>query len=142
MADYIASITGADVFELIPSVPYPADYNQCGEVALAERDGNMRPGIRSLPSSLSGYRRIFIGYPIWWHTAPMIIGTFLNSFDLSGIDIYPFSQSASMDQAQFENSVGFVADNAPGAAVHEGLFARASDTAAIKAYISGIGHRE
>ena len=32
----------------------------------------------------------------------MIIGTFLESYDLTGIDIYPFTQSASMDTEQFE----------------------------------------
>ena len=38
----------------------------------------------------------------------MIIGTFLESYDLSNVDIYPFTQSASMDTEQFNNSVEFV----------------------------------
>lgn len=42
----------------------------------------------------------------------MIIGTFLESYDLSNVDIYPFTQSASMDTEQFNNSVEFVRDNA------------------------------
>lgn len=33
-------------------------------------------------------------YPIWWHTAPMVIDTFLESYDLTGKKIIPFCTSA------------------------------------------------
>ena len=69
----------------------------------------------------------------------MIIGTFLEAYDLSGVDIYPFTQSASMDAGQFNQSMQFVRQCAPGAAVHDGLFARATDTAAITAYLTENG---
>ena len=110
MASYIAEQTGGDLLEIQPENPYPADYNECGDVALAERDSNARPAIANLPDSIDEYDTILIGYPIWWHTAPMIIGTFLESYDLSNVDIYPFTQSASMDTEQFNNSVEFVRD--------------------------------
>ena len=66
----------------------------------------------------------------------MIIGTFLESYDLTGVDIYPFTQSASMDEEQFQNSMDFVRERADGATVHEGLFVRASDTAGIDSYLA------
>lgn len=69
----------------------------------------------------------------------MIIGTFLESYDLSGKEIYPFTQSASMDREQFENSMDFVRNSAANATVHEGLFARASDTENIFAYLANNG---
>lgn len=84
MAAYIAEQTGGDLLEIQPETPYPTDYNECGDVALAERDNNERPAIANLPESVDEYDAILIGYPIWWHTAPMIIGTFLESYDLSG----------------------------------------------------------
>ena len=65
-------------------------------MAKAERDENARPEIANLPDSISEYDTVFAGYPIWWHIAPMIIGTFLEKYDLTGVEIYPFSQSASM----------------------------------------------
>ena len=139
MASYIAEQTGGDLLEIQPETPYPTDYNECGDVALAERDSNARPAIVGLPDSIEEYNTILVGYPIWWHTAPMIIGTFLESYDLTGIEVYPFTQSASMDTEQFDNSVGFVRENAAGATVHDGLFARPSDTAAIDAYLSENG---
>lgn len=135
MASYIAGQTGGELLELQPENPYPTDYNECGDVALAERDNNERPAIANLPDSIAEYETILIGYPIWWHTAPMIIGTFLESYDLTGIDVYPFTQSASMDTEQFDNSIDFVQENANGATVHDGLFARPSDTETIDAYL-------
>ena len=69
----------------------------------------------------------------------MIIGTFLESYDLTGVKVYPFTQSASMDTEQFANSVSFVWESAGNATVHDGLFARPSDTDAIHAYLSDNG---
>ena len=139
MASYIAEQTGGDLLEIQPETPYPTDYNECGNVALAERDNNERPAIANLPESIDQYDTILVGYPIWWHTAPMIIGTFLESYDLTGVEVYPFTQSASMDTEQFDNSINFVRDVAQGATVHNGLFARPSDTETIGAYLSDNG---
>lgn len=139
MANYIGEQTGGDLLALEPLNPYPTDYNQCGEVAKVERDENARPEITNLPESISEYDTIFLGYPIWWHTAPMIIGTFLESYDLSGVEIYPFSQSASMDTEQFQNSMEFVRKNAAGANVHDELFVKAEDTNGIQEYLSANG---
>lgn len=136
MAAYIAEETGGDLLEIQPETPYPEDYNECGNVALAERDNNERPAIANLPDSIDQYDTILIGYPIWWHTAPMIIGTFLENYDLTGVDVYPFTQSASMDTEQFQNSMDFVRESAAGATVHDGLFVRPSDTAGIDSYLS------
>ena len=127
MATYIAEQTGGDLLEIQPETPYPENYNECGDVALAERDNNERPAIANLPDSIDQYDTILIGYPIWWHTAPMIIGTFLESYDLTGVDVYPFTQSDSMDTEQFNNSISFVRESAGNATVYDGLFARPSD---------------
>lgn len=142
MANTIRERTDGDLLKIEPATAYPADYSECGDVAKAERDGNARPEIANLPDSLDEYDTIFIGYPIWWHTAPMIIGMFLESYDLSGKEIYPFSQSASMDTEQFANSMDFVRTSAKNAAVHDGLFAEASDTDGILSYLTENGFAE
>lgn len=142
MAAYIQEQTKGDLLEIEPLNPYSTDYEECGEAALAERDENARPEIANLPDSIEEYDTIFIGYPIWWHTAPMIIGTFLENYDLSGVHVYPFTQSASMDTEQFENSMEFVRESAAGADVHDGLFTEASDTEAILAYLAENGFVE
>lgn len=139
MAAYIAEQTGGDLYEITPQTPYPEDYNETAEIAEKERDENARPAMADLPDAIDQYDTIVLGYPIWWHTAPMIIGTFLESCDLTGKEIYPFTQSSSMDAEQFDNSIAFVRENAGGAVVHDGLFARPSDTGAIDAYLSENG---
>lgn len=135
MAENIAEQTGGVLLEIEPLTPYPEDYDETGELAKVERDENQRPEIANLPESVDEYDTILIGYPIWWHTAPMIIGTFLESYDLTGIDIYPFTQSASMDTEQFENSMEFVRKSAGNGTVHDGLFVDESDTEAIDSYL-------
>lgn len=139
MATYIQSQTGGELLKIEPLKPYPDEYNECGEVAKEERDNNERPQIANLPDSIEKYDTVFIGYPIWWHTAPMIIGTFLENYDLTGINVYPFTQSASMDTEQFENSMNFVKGSAKGAKVHDGLFVSAFDTDAISKYLKNNG---
>lgn len=135
MAEYIAEQTNGDLYKIEPKTPYPNEYNKCGEVAKVERDDNVRPEIANLPDNIDEYDTIYIGYPIWWHTAPMIIGTFLESSDFSGADIYPFTQSASMDTEQFENSMKFIKDCAKNANVHDGLFTQPDDINKIDDYI-------
>lgn len=139
MASYIAEQVGGDLYEIVPETPYPTDYEECGDVALVERDENTRPVIANLPDSIEEYDTILVGYPIWWHTAPMIIGTFLENYDLTGKEVYPFTQSASMDTEQFDNSIEFVRENAAGATVYDGLFARPSNTTEIDSYLSENG---
>lgn len=107
-----------------------------------EKAENARPEIAQTTYDkidISEYDTVFIGYPIWWWTAPMIVGTFLEHYDLTGYGIYPFSQSASMNTTQFDTSMGFVRGCAVGANVHDGLFARASSTTDINAYLTANG---
>lgn len=139
MANTIADKTGGELFEIVPATPYPEEYNPCTEVALEERDSNARPAIKNLPASIEEYDTILIGYPIWWHTAPMIIGTFLENYDLTGVEVYPFTQSASMDEEQFEQSMEFVRGCAGKGNVHNGLFASADDETAIEEYLKNNG---
>ena len=139
MANTIADKTGGEMFEIVPVTPYPTEYTPCTEVSLEERDSNVRPAIKNLPASIEEYDTILIGYPIWWHTAPMIIGTFLENYDLTGVEVYPFTQSASMDEEQFEQSMDFVRSCAGNGNVHDGLFANADDETAIEKYLNNNG---
>ena len=90
MAQEIASQTGADLFRIEPTVPYRTDYTECTEVALAERDNDARPAIADNVENWEQYDVIFIGCPVWWHTAPMIINTFSESYDFKGENSYSF----------------------------------------------------
>lgn len=97
MAEQIVAQTGADLFSIEPVTPYPEDYTACTEVALEERDSDARPAIRTTidADAWAAYDTVFIGCPVWWHTAPMIINTFTESYDFTGKTVVPFCTYAS-----------------------------------------------
>ena len=134
IAQNIIKQTGADSFRIERETPYSDDYNTVayGE-AKDEADNNARPPLKDPLDSVAAYEKIVLCYPIWWHTAPMTVGTFLESYDLTGKTIYPISQSASMDTSQYDQSIAFVKDCAKGATVDEGLFTKDNNT--IREYV-------
>ena len=138
MANYIADKTDATIYEIEPLVPYPTDYTETTEVALEEKNNNARPEIKN-PIDVSNYDHIFVGFPIWWHSAPMIIGTFLESYNLDSKDIYPFFQGASNNnESYYTETMAFINECASEATVHDGLYAAATDTAKIDEYLDAI----
>ncbi len=144
MANYIYGQTGGTIWEIVPVTPYPTtSYTEWGYSARDERDADARPPIVNPLSAetVAQYDTVLIGFPIWWHTAPMIIGTFLESYEWSSdVDIYPFFQGASNSNAEYyDNSMAFVRRCAKGATVHEGLYTASSNTSRINEYLSQNG---
>lgn len=134
IAQNIIAQTGADGFRIERQTPYSEDYSTVayGE-AKDEADRNARPPIKNPLESIAQYDKIILCYPIWWHTAPMTVGTFLESYDFTGKTVYPISQSASMDVSQYAESIVFIKANAENAAVDDGLFSK--NDSEIEAYI-------
>lgn len=99
VAEHISDALNADVYEIIPAVPYTSadlNYNNSSSRATVEmNDPNARPEISGGVDSMEDYDIIFLGYPIWWGQAPRIISTFLESYDFDGKTIVPFCTSAS-----------------------------------------------
>lgn len=97
MAQRLAKATGADLFEIVPERPYTAadlDWtNKQSRSTLEMRDPASRPAIVGMPDDLASYGTVFIGFPIWWHTAPTVIKTFLESGDFTGKKIALFATS-------------------------------------------------
>ena len=92
-AQEIAKQTGADIVEIEPVIPYDSDrnhYNALAAYAKREHDEDMRPAIKN-EIDIDVYDTIFIGYPIWWYTFPMIIYTLFDKYDFSGKTIIPFN---------------------------------------------------
>lgn len=90
IAEKLQKMTGADVFRLIPVVDYPADYSKCVDVASEELHKNARPRYKSEVKDMAQYNIIYVGFPNWCGTMPMLVWTFLQSHNLSGKIILPF----------------------------------------------------
>ena len=119
-AEEIAKQVDADIVEIEPAVPYDSDrnhYNALARYAKREHDEDMRPAIKNhLP--VEDYDTIFIGYPMWWYTFPMILYTFFDKYDFSGKTIIPFNtHMGSRDGGTYET----IRELAPKATVLPGL---------------------
>lgn len=99
VAERIASVTGADIFELIPTEPYSdADLNwndKNSRTTIEMNDPNMRPSIANDTVDLEKYTTVYIGYPIWWGDAPRMMSTFVEAHDFDGKTVIPFCTSGS-----------------------------------------------
>jgi flavodoxin len=90
IAQKIQGYIGGDLFEIGTINPYPVDYTETTEVAMAEKRDNTRPELTTHVNNIDEYDTIFLGYPNWWGTFPMAVFTFLEEYDFSGKTIIPF----------------------------------------------------
>ena len=75
VAEELKSVLNCDIFEIVPETVY------------TDRD-------------IDKYDTIYLGFPIWWYTAPRIINTFLDSYDFSNkkVVLYCTSGGSSIDK--------------------------------------------
>lgn len=104
VAEKIAALTKADIFEIVPAQPYTAaDLNwndRNSRTSIETDDPSCRPEIDGEPADLEGYSTIFIGYPIWWGDIPRIMSTFVESYDFEEITMIPFCTSGGSGVGQ------------------------------------------
>ena len=96
-AKQLADIIGADLYEITPEQLYTeADLNwrdKKSRSTIEMTDKSSRPAIKGKVENLDQYDVVYVGFPIWWYTAPTIINTFLETNDFTGKTIVPFATS-------------------------------------------------
>lgn len=96
-AQQLAEVAGGDLYEIQPEVAYTEadldwrDKQSRSSVEMA--DLSSRPAIKGKVENLTDYDMVFIGFPIWWYTAPTIVNTFIEANDLSGKTVVLFATS-------------------------------------------------
>lgn len=120
VAELIAAETGADLFRIETEKSYPADYNQCIEVAKREKSANARPAIRG-DIRVEDYDVIYLGYPNWWGEMPMAVYTFIEKHDWKGKTVVPFCTHEGSGLSGTEHRVQSACE---GAKVLKGLAVR------------------
>lgn len=97
VAEKLAAAAGADLYEIRPAVPYTKadlDWTDSRSRSSVEmKDPSSRPETEGKVENMEEYEVIFLGFPIWWYTAPSIIRTFLESYDMGGKEIVLFATS-------------------------------------------------
>lgn len=135
VAEHIASLTGGTLFRIEPEKPYPTEYTPCTEVAKAEKEANARPAIKMKVADWEQYDTIFIGCPVWWWTAPMIINTFSESYDFKGKTVVPFCTYASTYR---DETLARIVELTPAAEHLKGFGAVSKNTKGIEAWLNEI----
>lgn len=110
-AEKIAAAAGADLFEIVPATAYPNNYQACVDASRKELREQARPAVVALPN-LDGYDTVYLGYPNWCGTIPMVVATVLESCDFAGKTIKPFCTNEGSGMASSERDVKALAKGA------------------------------
>ena len=96
-AQKLATELNADLYEITPEVPYTAaDLNwrdKTSRSTLEMKDKSSRPAIKGKCENIADYDTVWIGFPVWWYTAPTIVNTFIEAHDLSDKVLNVFATS-------------------------------------------------
>lgn len=106
VAEAIVEVTGGDLFELGPAVPYTdEDLNYTDDnsrVSQEYADENLR-NVELVAATVEGfdeYETVFVGYPVWWAIAAWPVNTFVETNDFIGKTVIPLCTSASSGLGQ------------------------------------------
>ena len=139
IAEMIAKVSEADLYEITPKQPYSkADLNWMDKKSRSSvemSDKKFRPEITDADAQIDGYDEVILGFPIWWYVAPTIINTFLESYDFSGKKIVLFATSGG---SGFGNTISELKPSAPNAVIVEGKVFHKATKQEIAEWINSI----
>ena len=107
-AKALAAAAQADLAEIRPAVPYtPADLKWTNPLARCNREWLRRevPALAGEIPDTASYDLIFLGFPIWYYTAPLIVWGFLHRCDLRGKRVVLFATSGGSDMKRVVKSL-------------------------------------
>lgn len=96
IANALAKELNADIFEIIPANPYTkADINWRNPLSRCNREffGKKEVPVDIKVENMNEYDEIYVGFPIWYGCAPLVVNSFLKSYNLEGKKIYIFATS-------------------------------------------------
>lgn len=95
---------GCDLYEIKPVKTYTKDdlnwQDENSRSSLEMSNPKARTELIKDLNNLSNYETILVGFPIWWYTAPRIINSFFESYDLSSKKVVIFATSGSSNMGQ------------------------------------------
>ena len=112
IAGALARRFGADVFELRPRNPWPADYEEMVAWASRLRESEVDVPLAESLGDLDRYRTVFLGFPVWGTDLPAVSRSFLRSHDLAGKTVVPFITYGSSGEGSSMRTVRALAPDA------------------------------
>ena len=137
MANMISSSNGGELFRIEPTKAYPTRYGDCADVVKEELDKGIFRQVKKAPD-FSKYDTIFVGVPVWWHTAPTLMTHFLeeNKEALKGKTIIPFCTYQATYRAE---TLQAIVDATPTASHKEGYGTTNPNQNDVDAWLKKIG---
>jgi flavodoxin len=93
----LAEAAGATLYEIKPEVKYTASdldwRDKQSRSSIEMNDKSSRPAIVKDLEDADSYDVIYIGFPVWWYTAPTIINTFIETYGFEGKTVIFFATS-------------------------------------------------
>lgn len=132
-AEFIQKAVGSDLFEIEADRAYSEDHMVLIKEAKQELENGTRVPAKSYPD-LSRYDTVYLGYPNWWNTMPMVLFTFLEHYDWTGKRIIPFCTN---EGSGLGNSVSDIKKLCPGIEVDEGASFTGSQVRESEGKIAG-----
>lgn len=132
-AQLLHQAVGGAIFQVEMQTPYSSRYTQCVAQAKADWQENARPAPSVWPDpGLDAYDTIYLAYPNYCGTMPMVLFTLLERYDLTGRTIRPLCTN---EGSGLGRSVGDIQKLCPGAQVGEGLSVHGAEAAQSQALI-------
>ena len=143
VAEKIAKITEADLFEIEPVEPYTDDdldwTDDDSRVSREHDDESLRDVelVSTTVDDWDSYDTVYIGYPIWWGIAAWPVDGFVEANDFTGKTVIPFCTSSSSDLGE---SGKLLAEAAGTGTWLEGQrFSSSASAEAVQAWIEDLG---
>lgn len=143
VAEKIAKITEADLFEIEPVEPYTKDdldWTDADSRVSREHDDESLRDVKLVSTTVDNwdsYDTVYIGYPIWWGIAAWPVDGFVEANDFTGKTVIPFCTSSSSDLGE---SGKLLAEAAGTGTWLEGQrFSSSASEEAVQAWIEGLG---
>ena len=90
MAQVIEERTGAEVFHILMTEPYPMDYSTMLPISIEQMENENWPALQEKIENLVDYDVVYLGVPVWNAVLPPAMHTFFAENDFSGKIIIPF----------------------------------------------------
>ena len=135
IAETIASEISSPLHEITTAKKYPSTYIMTILESRKEFKHNEKPELTSPKiEDFSSYDRIIIGFPVWFFTCPMAVVSWIEQYDFSGKEIYPFCTSGGSSCAK---ATAKIRELCPGATVHDGIKANTINGEKIRDWLKG-----
>jgi len=122
----IRDLIGCDVYRIEAVEAYSDDYDDTVARNVREQNADARPAIANPLTSIAQYDTVLLASGIWNVRAPMIMSTFVDSYDFTGKTVHPVTTHAMSGLGTTERDYAASCRNAT---IAGGLAVRGEDVA-------------